>query len=264
MKKFLLASTILMFAYSAQACPVTDKMGEPITNSNQNLYSLCRIDYHNMYNGTTKTPLWVAEDLIPSNVSGAEDPGIKDSSGKRKNPFKEDKDIPENVRSTLDDYENNTESRKPFRGDGNQLARGHMSAAENHNRLAAYIQSFLLSQMVPQHQNCNNAGIWSTFERMSREWTVHYGEIFVVSGPIYENGYSDTIGNGVAVPSHLFKVVFNPTLNQSIGFIVENGPLCKVKPAQVVASQATIEQVTGLQFFPKMSGYDKNNTKIWE
>ena len=263
MKKFLLASTFLIFSWTANACPVTDKMGEPISNSNQNLYSLCRIDYHNMYNGITKTPLWVAEDLIPENVAGSKEPGITGSDNKRVNPFKEDEELPENVRSTLDDYENNDASRKPFRNDGIKLDRGHMSAAENHHKLAAYIQSFLLSQMVPQYHG-NNAGIWSVLERMTREWTVHYGEIYVVSGPIYDEGYGDNIGNGVMVPSHIFKVVFNPTLNISVGFITENSNAKKIKPKDVVTSQANIEQLTGLQFFPKMSGYDKNNVQIWQ
>lgn len=255
MKNFLLASTILMFSYSAHACPATEKMGEPLTNSNQNLYSLCRIDYHNMYNGNTKTPFWVAEDLITANVSGKED---------RKNLFKPDPDLPKNVRAELSDYKNNTATRNPPQPTKVQLARGHMSAAGNHRNPDAMEESFYLSNMVPQTQRCNNSGIWSTLERMARDWTIHYKEIFVVSGPIYENGFNDTIGNRVAVPSHLFKVIYNPTLNKSIGFIVENKELCDANPSNVVVSQAKIEQKTGIKFFPNMSGYDKNNIKIWE
>lgn len=239
----LFYSVILVFflsVSSVNACPALEKMGMPVSNDS-GLILLCRHLYATDYNTVTKTPKWSAEDLTADNASGPEN---------RTNPFKADPDLQPGNRAELSDYQHSGYSR------------GHMSPAGDF-RKEYMVESFYLSNMVPQVQNCNNAGIWSNIEEVVRGWAVKYGELYVVTGPIYENGITNVIGNKVAIPSHLFKVIYNPVLQQSVAFIVENKSLCDTEPSDVVVSQDAVEGLTGLRFFPNITNYTRSNI-IWK
>jgi len=113
-------------------------------------------------------------------------------------------------------------------------------------------ESFLFINMLPQVQVCNNSGVWRSAEIIVHKLAIKYGKVYVFNGPIYKTDMG-TIGNNVKIPSHLFKVVYNPTTNTSIGFIFPNDKECKHKPAEFVVTQSQVESETGLKFFPKVS-----------
>lgn len=239
MLAILLSTTALM---ANAGCPITETVGTPTSQSDSSYIPLCRIGYETYYNPSTKTPKWVEEYLVRENVVGPEH---------RSNNFRPDPDLPRGIRSELSDYK------------GSGYARGHMAPAGDFRKNSdAMTQSFYLSNMVPQIQNCNNAGIWSKIEDMTRDWAVHYGELHVVTGPIYkaDNG---TIGNGVAIPTHLFKVIYNPSLKETLTFVVENKELCDITPKDVLSNQSNVESLTGLVLFPKISNYVQS-PKIWQ
>lgn len=246
MKTMSLAALVLLAMMSgAHACEAIETQGEPTDLRPGFQVPLCRMGYFSMYNPALKTPRWVAEHITGASVTGIET---------RRDQFKDDPDVPDSSEAVLNDY----------RASG--YARGHMAPAGDFPHSAeAMTESFYLTNMVPQIQRCNNAGIWSRIERMTREWAIHYGEVYVVTGPVYSTVPVRTIGRGVGVPDAVFKVIYNPKLNTSLAFLVPNVEMCGATPKSVATTQDVIEAQTGLQFFPKFAdrGYLRTY-QIWE
>lgn len=223
----------------ASACEITAKSGAPIGFAPGK--SICRSGYELLYRPEYKTPYWVAEHVTAKAVQGPFD---------RDDDFQPDPMIPDHLEAQLSDYYKSG------------YARGHMAPVGNFRDDPKEAQeSFYLSNMVPQVQKCNNAGVWAQIERVVRDWAVHYEELYVVTGPVYQGfkelygieiGSGTWIGNGVRVPDALFKVVWNPRLNQTIAFVVPNQQLCKTKPKQFVTTIDHVTALTGIRFFPNV------------
>lgn len=88
---------------------------------------------------------------------------------------------------------------------------------------SAMAQSFSLANMVPQAPE-NNRGVWA---RRVEAATRHYveraqGDVYVFTGPAFK-GQVKTIGRGrVWVPTHLFKLVYDPSAQRAWAYWVEN------------------------------------------
>ncbi len=69
--------------------------------------------------------------------------------------------------------------------------------------------------MVPQNPQ-QNSGPWSKIEQDTRRYVMRaQGDVFVITGPVFEPG-SPTIGaNQVRVPTHLFKLVYDATTQKA-------------------------------------------------
>lgn len=247
LKTILSAAILLICATSANAsCFITEQTGEPLTQYHKGLYDVCHHAYQVKWDNATKNPVWVQQ-IVSGELSQGKLPRAT---------FKEEPQLPENIRVSDSDYKG---ARDP---NGNQLARGHMAPADDFSgNVIAMSESFYFSNVIPQVQKCNNSGVWRTIEDVVRDWGVHYGHLIAVSGPIYQydNGY---IGNGVKIPSHLFKVVYNPTINATVAWIVPNSQQCGAKPKDFVVRQDDVERATGIKFFPQLSGYTRGNV-IW-
>ena len=131
--------------------------------------------------------------------------------------------------------------------------RGHLCpSADNKWDRRAQIQSFLFSNVCPQNHGLNK-GDWNDIEILCREWARKYGDLYIVTGPVFYNGVKNTIGsNRVAVPDALFKVVLcTKNYTRAIGFLVPNvGGHHDLKT--YVTSVDEIERITGIDFFPNL------------
>lgn len=147
----------------------------------------------------------------------------------------------EEPRQLLSDWFNN-----PYR-----MTHGHMCpAADNKWSKAAMNQSFLLTNMCPQDGTLNG-GAWQKLEDKCRTWARQYKEIYIVAGPLYDNGkVTRTIGNSkVAVPDAFFKVVLCLTGSpKAIGFIYRNDNSSQ-NMRDAACSVDAVESITGLDFF---------------
>ncbi len=227
------------FATPLAACEITERTGAPQVQVPG--ISICRTGYELLYRPEYKTAFWAAEHMTAMAVRGKAD---------RKDDFQSDPLIPDHLEAQLSDYYKSG------------YARGHLAPVGNFRDDPREAQeSFYLTNMVPQWQNCNNAGVWSQIERIVRDWTLHYGELYVVTGPIY-SGEIKTIGNGVRVPDQLYKVVWNPKTNTTVGFVVPNVPVCKTKPRDFVVRIEQVEFLTGIKFFPKVKPESTEN--LWQ
>ncbi len=187
---------------------------------------LCREGYAVGYDYDKKVPSWVAYRLTPNSVN---------KKFERSNKFKEDKEIPIAYRSTLSDY----------RGSG--YDRGHMAASATvDSSYNAMMQSFLLTNMAPQLPGLNRQG-WRHLESYIREWTNERKELYVVSGALFE-GKHTVIGNGVHVPTHFYKVVYDPISQDAIAFLVPHVNISKSDIPGFIVSVDEVEKRAGLDF----------------
>ena len=172
-------------------------------DSQWSAHALCADAFAVLYSGRTKTPLLVVERLNRARLQQAQ--GVE-----RTDQFYPDPRLPGPQRAELSDY----------RGSG--FDRGHLAAAANQPTPAAMHDSFALSNMVPQDPT-HNRQPWAKLEGDIRKYALRAsGDVFVYTGALYE-GPPLTIGtNGVHVPSHLFKLVYDATTHRAWAYVLPN------------------------------------------
>lgn len=195
---------------------------------------LCRTGFALSHDDAKKSPRWVAQRMTSERLI----PKVA-----RSDRFIPDPDLPKGQRAELDDY----------RGSG--YDRGHMApAADMRWSKEAMQESFYLSNMAPQVGPGMNRGIWSDIESAIRRWVASRGELFIYTGPIFEKETSNkTIGqNQVAVPTHFYKVVFDPIRVETIAFVVPNAPHASRRIDEFITSVRDIESRSGLDFLNRI------------
>lgn len=196
---------------------------------------LCRKGYLIAHDPVRKTPVWVVEHLTTSKANGVLP---------RKDAFTPDPHLPKGQRAELSDYKNSG------------YDKGHMApSADMAWDEEAMAESFYLSNMVPQVGIGMNRGIWKDLEALVRKWAIARGSVYIFTGPIYEGEAIDDIGkNKVAVPTHLYKIVYDESKAEAISFIMPNSQLLSADMPKYIVTIRDIEKQTGLDF---LSGLDK-------
>lgn len=225
---------LLLVSFAVHANPIDDKCpqaviwGAPqIKTEGDNQY-LCKGDYAINLNYKTKIAHFVTEHITKDEIA------VKSAS--RKDDFREDTEVPAEYRVTLKDYV------------GSGLDRGHMApAADFVSDPKLMSESFFLSNMMPQNQG-NNRGIWKYTEEAVRSWAMK-SDVYAITGTHYDTGYK-TMGNGVGVPTHIYKIVIQPANKRIIAFWYPNEKLNPKEISKYVVSVSDIEAKTGIDFSP--------------
>lgn len=210
-------------------CQTEDYLPAPIPHKPESI--LRRKAYAVSYNKDTRIPNWVAWHLTAEHTDGVV---------KRFNGYLEDGDVPF-PRATNEDYK------------GSAWSHGHLCpAGDNKWDEQAMKESFLLTNMCPQHSSLNS-GLWNRIEMDCRKWARKYGDVYIVCGPVLLNREHETIGkNRVVVPEAFFKVILclqgKP---KAIGFVVRNNE-GKKKRDQFINTVDEVERITGYDFFPAL------------
>lgn len=196
---------------SFKDCPQFFPGKPPAVPAAPGLRELCFSSFAILHSGQTKAPVFVAQRLNRRMLERAK--GFE-----RKDRFYPEARLPASERAVLDDY----------RGSG--YSRGHMAPAADMQTPEAMAQSFSLANIVPQDQR-HNSGAWSKIEQDTRKYIMRAkGDVYVFTGPVYGNR-PKLIGQGrVAVPTHLFKVVYDATTGRSWVHWQENSPTAKAGP----------------------------------
>ena len=123
-------------------------------------------------------------------------------------------------------------------------------------------ESFYLSNISPQNSNLNR-GVWKSIEELTRDNAHRYGEILVVTGPVFtdKKGLGYIGDNRVLIPNAFYKVLL--TYNngyKGIGFYCEN-IAGKKKLQSYARSIDEIEQITGIDFFHLLDDDIENETE---
>lgn len=184
------------------------------------------------FNEDNKTPNWVAWELLGTETKG---------EVSRSNQFWTDESI-KNCPSTSDYTRSGYD-------------RGHMCpAADQKWSYDAMYDCFVLANICPQ-DHALNTGAWNTLENKERIWAERDSALLIISGPIYEETDTKTIGkNKVRVPGAFFKILAAPFIKnpRGIAFVYPN-TIAPGNMEQYAMSIDELERITGYDFFPSLS-----------
>jgi endonuclease G, mitochondrial len=226
------------FAGPIEDCNEYSRLGVPSKQGKL----LCRKGFLLAHSSKYKTPLWVIEFLTAEKAKG---------NLIRYNKVQSDPNLKEGERAELDDYKKSGYNK------------GQMALAANMKwDQQAMAESFYLSNMIPLEGEGMNQGIWKNIEERVRDFAINRGALYIFTGPIYEDGVMKTIGtNKVAVPTHIFKIIYDPFRVESMAFIMPNEELSTANMHKYFVTIRDIEKKTGLNF---LSNLDENVQDIVE
>ncbi|WP_227500333.1 DNA/RNA non-specific endonuclease [Psychrobacter arcticus] len=165
------------------------------TKLSNNTQALCMDGFAVMYSGVSRTPLWSAEYLDRKRLQQAKQIDREDS-------FHEESRLPQSMRAKLSDYS------------GSGYDRGHLAPNGDMANRSQQYDSFSLANIAPQSPR-NNRYIWRNIESATRYLTQQYGEVYTVTGVAFTDKKAKQLAGRVLVPSHFFKAVYIPAINQA-------------------------------------------------
>ena len=197
---------------------------------------LCFEAFAVMHSGVSKTPLWSAEHLTRDSLQAAREVPRTDS-------FHAEPALPSGRGAELADY-----ARSGF-------DRGHMAPAADMPTERAQHESFSLANVVPQNRK-NNQVLWSAIEGATRHLTNVVGELYVITGPVFEGEKVERINGRVFIPTQVFKAVVNPATNEGAAWLAPNDDSGEYQ----VVSIAELEKKIGITLFPALPDAAKQRT----
>lgn len=243
--KNLLTAVLLLFISATAPGQTTaclahfvDKTAPEFTRPalQQRTVGLCYEAFAVMHSGVSRTPLWVAERLTRESL-------VRAKSVKREDNFHAEEALPPEDRAELADY-----VRSGF-------DRGHMAPAADMPTVNAQHESFSLANIVPQHPK-NNQLLWAAIEGATRHMTNLRGELYVMTGPIFEGETIERINKRVFVPTHIYKAVYDPEKKEGAAWISPN----TADNTYEVVSIAELERRIRIRLFPSVP--DEVKSKI--
>ncbi len=227
-----LACLPLMALAAPSACPQHFLSGEAPDLVTPALaaqtHELCYTGFGILHSGLTRTPLWSAEHLTRDRVDAAR--GLE-----RHNTFHAEPRLPAEERAELADY-----ARSGY-------DRGHMAPSGDMPDAASQNESFSLANMIPQNPD-NNRNLWEGIEAAVRDLVRAEGELYVVTGPLFQGETLQRLHGRVLVPTAIFKAIYDPTRHQAAAYVVPN---IEGNQWQAV-SLAQLEEMSGLDVFPSL------------
>ena len=205
-----------------------------------------------VYNEEHEQAQWVSHVIFPE---------IKDGKESRTNKFMED---PKIKTQSAQDGDYFTKTLKPdssgYKYSGFGFDRGHLAPSADFKwSKTALAASYYYSNMSPQRPELNR-GRWAELEGLLRDVVIEKNTLlYVVTGPIL----IDTLPkikksiNGLSIPYKYWKVAYNPTLKQAIGFIMPNQK-CEHPAEWYAVSVDSIEKITSLNFFSSVDDSIEN------
>lgn len=181
-----------------------------------------------LHSGVSRTPLWSAEHLTATQVDAAR-------TLKRRNAFHADPQLPPDERAELNDY-----ARSGF-------DRGHMAPSGDMPTQTAQQESFSLANMVPQNPK-NNQTLWLAIEEATRVEAESDGELYIVTGPLFEGQDLERINGRVLVPTAVFKAIYNPVIRKGAAYVTSNAPGMLYQTLSI----ADLEKRSGINLFPTL------------
>ena len=187
---------------------------------------LCFLAFAVGHSAQTRTPLWSAEHLTRDGVRAAR-------ALPREGEFHDEPALPADEAADLGDY----------RRSG--YDRGHMSPNGDMPTAEAQQQSFSLANMVPQAPQLNRR-LWAEIEGATRAWAIRAGELYVVTGPVFQGESLQALNGRVLVPTLIYKAVYDPGRDRAGVYLVRNAD----DSGYAAISVDQLTQLTGIDIFP--------------
>lgn len=210
-------------------------VGDKGQKLNQSLYALCFDGFATLYSGVSRTPFWSASHLDRKRV-------VQARSLTRVDNFRAEKRLAPNHRAELADYRRSGFDR------GHIAPNGDM--ATNDEQYA----SFSLANIAPQNGE-HNRNLWRHIENATRTLTSKYNDVYVVTGVAFIGTTSERISGRVLVPSHFFKAIYIPSINQAGVYFSANSASADYE----VISLSELSARTGIDAMPNLSSDVKHH-----
>ena len=214
---------------TATNCAALGDMGKPGARG----IFLCRKGYALAFDVNAKVPLWVVENLTRER-------SLIFDKGRRR-PFTQDPDLPPGTSPRNEDFR------------GGVYDKGHMAPAEDSDWDAeASRETFYLSNVAPMVGRKLNRTLWKRLEEEVRNWAQCSNQLYVVTGPVLPTNVARAQRVGpsrVAVPTHFYKVVYQPSTRRAAAFLVPNAEQTGKEFERFATSVDEVEKRTGLDFF---------------
>lgn len=205
-------------------------VGTKGTKLAKNTHELCFDGFAVLHSGLSRTPIWSAEYLTKARIREAR-------SLVREDNFHAENRLPERERAELSDY-----SRSGF-------DRGHLAPNGDMATKSQQFDSFSLANIAPQN-GTHNRNVWRNIEEATRSLAISYGEVYVVTGVLFQGKNIQSIGKGVLVPSHFFKAVYIPSIDKAGVYYSVNGENDNTQ----ILSLADFTTKTGINPLPQVTG----------
>ena len=188
----------------------------------------CKERYTALASTLTRTGLWSAERLEGWAVQEA-------ATLVRTDSFRASPSLPHGSRAELSDY----------RGSG--LDRGHLTPNGDEPDEASAFDTFELINVVPQAPG-SNRGLWEDLEGTVRALARRDGQVYVVTGALFEGADLRVLAGRVYVPTSLWKAVYDPATGAAGVYVSPNvdSPGYRLEAVDAFAAE------TGIDPFPAL------------
>lgn len=129
--------------------------------------------------------------------------------------------------------------------------KGHMVPCEDMSFSEQAMQeTFYYSNCAPQTTELNR-GEWKMLEELSRDWGKEYGEVIVISGPVFEKNMRTMGEDRIPIPNFFYKIIIRhqDQTYKAISFILPNVTTQINGLQNYVCTVDSVEKITGLDFF---------------
>lgn len=195
---------------------------------------ICYSGFALKHSGVTRTPIYAAEHLTRERM-------LQGKGMKRQSKFHPDENLPRSERAELHDY-----AKSGF-------DRGHVAPSADMFDIQSQYECFSLANMVPQVPE-NNRGPWEGIESAVRMMAKSKGDLYVVTGPIYQGSNIEQIGGSVMVPTKLFKAIYDPQRKEAGAYLIDN--TADAQPRKVTIEE--LENIAGISMFPSVEASVKS------
>ena len=109
-------------------------------------------------------------------------------------------------------------------------------------------ETFYMSNVCPQTPTLNR-GVWAKLEATIRDWANTFEEVWVFSGPIFDNDI-ETLASGVEIPDAFYKIVVDEDSDYPhvLSFIIPQNVSSGTQLVSWLTSVDEIESKTGFDF----------------
>jgi endonuclease G len=162
----------------------------------------CNDEYLSLVSSLTRSPLWVAQRLTKV--------GIQLAGRSAKHLFfHDDDDVPPGERASLSDY-----------GSLGYVC-GQMAAQADMTTDRAQYQSGSLANVAPMYSSAKDT-IWPRIDAAIRSLGLQFGEIFVVTGPVYSGPLRSLDNSSLAIPTYFFRAIYVPAAHAGGVYVMAN------------------------------------------